>query len=123
MTTASTTRCTSCDRRILNGDRWQDEMHADCGGICHGCDLVAKGYAVFRDCTFHGYKCVVRNHYADSTHLCSDDYCIEHQDITTLMLNASWASYKEGNENEFFDRLLAAAEQADKIVRDKGVGQ
>ena len=113
MNALATPRCTSCNRRILNGDSWQDEMHVDCGGICRGCDVVAKGYAVFRDCTFHGYQCVVRNHYADSTHLCSDDYCIEHQDITTLMLNASWARYEEGEGNELFDRLLESAARAE----------
>lgn len=102
-------RCKICNRRMFDSDNWQDEMHLDCGGDCKGCILVPEGRAVYRDCSFHGYRCVVRNHHADSTHLCPDARCIENQDITTLMLNASWARYKEGGDNELFNRLLQAA--------------
>lgn len=79
----------------------------DCGGTCHGCVSVAEHKAVYRHCAFHGRECTVWNHYADSIHLCSADECIERQDITTLMINASYDRWKAGEENSFFDWLTA----------------
>lgn len=56
-------------------------------------------------CEFHQRDCAVPDHYLGSTHLCSPEYCIQDQDITTLMINASLRQWQAGEENEFFDRI------------------
>ena len=120
-------KCGICSRPLISPeefkersekewDGWMLEWHIDCGGDCSGCMAVAEDKAVYRHCQFHDRQCVVAKHYADATHLCAKDQCIEHRDITTLMINDAYYRYRDGEANPFFDRLLSAAEKAQRMV-------
>jgi hypothetical protein len=99
-------KCQSCRRAMVETtEDWANRWSVNCAGDCLGCVAAAEDRAVERWCEFHQRECVVENHYADSTFLCSPHLCIEHQDITTLMINHSYANWHQGEPNEFFDRI------------------
>lgn len=114
-------KCKRCDRQMIARPddeyayEWQHEydyVSENYESICSGCDAVINRQAVEGWCNYHDHTCVIANHYAKSLHLCRDSECIEHQDITTLMINASYARWKDdGEENPFFDRITKVSEE------------
>lgn len=74
--------------------------------------------SILRPCAFHGHDCHVEDHYADAIHLTSPERCIAEQDITTLMINASYERWEQGEENEFFDRITKVSEELRAIEED-----
>jgi hypothetical protein len=109
-------KCPICKRVMLeHTDKWYEERSVNCGGDCSGCVAVMEGNASYAPCAFHGRDCVVANHYAESVHLCNPAQCIEHQDITTLMINSSMQRWKDGEQNEFFDRITQPIDLANCV--------
>jgi hypothetical protein len=107
--------CARCDRTMIvedpNVQQNRYALESSWDGICQGCCDVFDRKAVEAYCEFHENTCVTANHYVDSLSLTSPDQCIEEQDITTLMINASYARYKAGEENPFFDRMISISDQ------------
>ena len=86
--------------------------------ICSACERVECNKAFYIYCHYHDNYCVLPEHYVNSVYLTRRDECIEAQDITTLMINASYQRWKDGEENEFFERITTAAAEIEKNMKD-----